>query len=167
MTIASIETIIRLARPTEAAAITNLIMRSKAYWGYDTAFLVACRAGLTISPEYLVTHPAYVAEWNGQPVGFYSLAEEIEGQQVELDFLFIAPEAIGKGVGSQMWQHAVATSHRLGYHLMSIVADPHAEPFYRKMGAITVGAEPSQVQAGRMLPLMHYDLDKSPIRGQR
>lgn len=154
------QTIIRPAHPAEAAEISELVMRSKAYWGYDAEFLAACRAGLTISPLYLITHPAYIAEQDGRQVGFYSFAEEIASQQVELDFLFIAPEAIGNGIGKQLWQHAVTTAHRLGYRLMTIVADPNAEAFYRKMGAVTVGAEPSEAKAGRMLPLMHYVLDE-------
>ena len=38
---------LRAARPEEAAAISALALRSKAHWGYDEAFLAACRAELT------------------------------------------------------------------------------------------------------------------------
>ncbi len=150
---------IRPAHPNEAAAISVLVMRSKAHWGYDAEFLASCRPGLTVSPAYLVTHPAYVAAQDGSIVGFYSLDEDMVGQQVALDFLFIAPEAIGRGVGQLVWQHAVEEARRRGYHWMSIVADPNAEGFYRKMGAVTVGSEPSEAQVGRMLPLMRYSLE--------
>ena len=42
---------IRRARPDEAALLSALALRSKAYWGYDTAFIEACVAALTIVPE--------------------------------------------------------------------------------------------------------------------
>jgi hypothetical protein len=39
---------IRPARPDEAGAISALALRSKGHWGYDAAFLAACRENLTI-----------------------------------------------------------------------------------------------------------------------
>ncbi len=143
MTTIAIETIIRTAQPDEAAYLTELTMRSKAHWGYDADFLAACRPGLTITSDYILAHPIFVADDAGTVIGFYSLVEQIPHQQVDLDFLFIAPEAIGIGVGKRLWQHAVATAREQGYRLMSIVADPNAESFYQKMGATTVGEMPS------------------------
>ncbi len=148
---------IRPAHSDEAKYLTELTMRSKAYWGYDADFLAACRLGLTITAEYITNHPAFVAEISGIAVGFASLYE-CSPAEVELDFLFIAPEAIGKGVGKRLWQHAVVTAREHGYRLMSIVADPNAESFYQKMGATTVGAMPSEAKAGRTLPLMRFSL---------
>ncbi len=158
MTAIAIQTTIRPARPDEAAYLTELTMRSKAHWGYDADFLAACRPGLTITADYIASHPVYVADDDGTIIGFYSLAEEIPGQQVELDFLFIAPEAIGKGAGKRLWQHAVTNARRHGYCLMSIVADPNAEAFYRHMGAVTVGVVLSEAKVGRTLPLLHFSL---------
>ena len=154
----TIQITIRPGQPDEATYLTDLTMCSKAHWGYDADFLAACRPGLTISTEYIASNPVYVAESDGTVIGFYSLVEEIPQQQVELDFLFIAPEAIGKGVGKRLWQHAVATAREHGYRLMSIVADPNAEVFYQRMGAVSVGAVPSEAKAGRTLPLMHFSL---------
>ena len=41
---------LRPARPDEADLLTELCLRSKAVWGYDDAFMRACRAELTLSP---------------------------------------------------------------------------------------------------------------------
>jgi hypothetical protein len=42
--------------------------------GYDQAFLDACRAELTLTPEDVQAHRVAVAERDGQVVGFYALA---------------------------------------------------------------------------------------------
>ena len=55
--------------PDEAAALSGLALRSKGYWGYDAAFLDACRAELTLTPDQaaaarVVERPtAWTATW--------------------------------------------------------------------------------------------------------
>lgn len=39
-----------------------------------------------------------------------------------------------------------------------IDADPNAEPFYRAMGAVRIGATPSGSIPGRELPLLEFTL---------
>ena len=41
---------------------------------------------------------------------------------------------------------------------MTILADPHAAPFYERMGARFVRNAPSDAIPGRTLPLYEYDL---------
>jgi hypothetical protein len=40
---------------------------------------------------------------------------------------------------------------------MRVVADPNAEAFYARLGAVRVGAVPSDV-ADRSLPMLRFDL---------
>jgi hypothetical protein len=47
-----------------------------------------------------------------------------------------------------------AQAATLGFTALRIDADPHAEGFYRAMGAVRVGETPSSSIPGRMLPLM-------------
>lgn len=148
--------VIRQARPEEAGAITELVMRSKGYWDYDADFLEACRSDLTVTPAYLEAHPVYVQERAGVVVGMYSLL--MVGGELTLDLLFVEPAAIGGGVGRRLWEHAVGTARALGHSTLYVVADPNAEAFYRKMGAETIRAVESPVKPGRMLPYMRYHL---------
>ncbi len=148
---------IRPAASDEAALISDLALRSKAYWDYDEAFIAACRPALTFSPDYITTYPVYVVEMEGRVAGFYSL-QPVSAQEVDLDNLFVAPEAIGHGCGKRLWQHAVATARQLGFTHMRIEADPNAEEFYAAMGAETVGSVPSSVWPERQLPLMRFSL---------
>jgi hypothetical protein len=61
---------IRPAEPADAAALTELAQTSKAAWGYDAAFMAACRAELTIRPESILRDPTYLIESAGHVVGF-------------------------------------------------------------------------------------------------
>ncbi|MFY9235224.1 MAG: GNAT family N-acetyltransferase [Fimbriimonadaceae bacterium] len=58
---------------------------------------------------------------------------------VELSRMMIEPSAIGTGCGRLLWDHAVSTAQALGISVITLDADPNAEPFYRRMGAETVG----------------------------
>lgn len=161
---------IRAARVDEADALTELALRSKALWGYDAQFIADCRAELTLTPRYIREHAVYVceeaaggeveaddgAEGGGPVVGFYSLVGK--GSFVDLDLLYVEPSAVGRGHGRRLFTHAADTARRLGFRLMTIEADPHAEAFYLSMGASRVGSVASPVRAGRTLPLLHLTL---------
>ncbi len=143
---------IRWAEPGEAEALTALSLRSKAFWGYGEAFIAA------VAPEQLARRPAYVLEAEGRVAGFY-LLEPIDEREVELSALFVEPDAIGRGHGRSLMEHATAMAKRLGYRAMLIHSDPNAEPFYRAMGAEPIGTVPSGSIPGRMLPLLRVDLE--------
>ena len=145
---------IRPARPDEVAELTELALRSKAYWGYDEAFMEACREELTLTPEYLDKNPTFVLEADDQVVGLYSLEASENVGEVELGMLFIEPNAIGGGHGRRLFAHARKKAGDLSYQTMWIQSDPDAEGFYRSLGAVTVGHLESRSLPGRMLPWM-------------
>ena len=147
---------IRRAEAAESSLLTELALRSKAHWGYDPQFIEDCRADLTISPDYISTNPVYVAAIESEVAGFYSLLGR--GEDCELDFLYVEPGRIGNGCGSRLWRHAVEEARRLGFRRILIQSDPFAETFYRAMGAERVGERESPVRAGRLLPLLRFDL---------
>jgi GNAT superfamily N-acetyltransferase len=147
-------------RPTaldDAPLLTELAMRSKAYWRYDPMFLAACRPALTLTPGYIAAHPVFVLELEGRVAGFYSL-HDLGSGEVDLDNLFVEPDAIGHGCGKRLWQHAVETARQLGFSRMRIEADPNAEAFFQAMGAERVGSVPSSAWPGRELPLLRLSL---------
>jgi GNAT superfamily N-acetyltransferase len=148
--------VIRRARASESAALTALCVRSKAHWGYDAGFMQAAASELTVPPSLIEQAHVFVGEAENVLVAFYSLLDD-DGHPALRD-LFVAPERIGSGVGRAMWLHLLATARQVGYRQLRIVADPHAEGFYLRMGASRVGAIPSTVQHGRMLPLLSLTL---------
>ncbi|MBA3449584.1 MAG: GNAT family N-acetyltransferase [Chloroflexia bacterium] len=146
---------IRRARPDEAAVLSELALRSKGHWGYDAAFLAACRDDLTLSADDIASSPVYVVDGPAGLAGFYRLLLREDGV-AELDALFVEPAAMGRGVGHRLWQHAVAHAAALGCAEIVLQSDPQAVGFYEAMGAHRAGESASTVTPGRMLPVMRY-----------
>ena len=147
---------IRSASPDEASFLSDLALRSKAHWGYAKEFLEACRAELTITPDYIATSPVFVLEEGKRVVGFYGLRER--ENKIELVYLFVEPFAMNRGYGKLLWKHLVETAAKLTPKRISIESDPYAESFYKRMGARGVGFVSSSVQADRKLPLLEFHL---------
>ncbi|MFF2775424.1 GNAT family N-acetyltransferase [Streptomyces sp. NPDC058052] len=126
---------VRDARADEAEALTGLVMRSKAHWGYDAAFLAACAPQLRIRAQDVAVRRILVAQDDGGGVvGVASL--EGEPPAASLGLLFVEPEAIGRGVGRLLYREVVRRAADLGVRRLVIDADPHAAGFYRAMGAV-------------------------------
>ncbi|MGH6931303.1 MAG: GNAT family N-acetyltransferase [Dongiaceae bacterium] len=150
------EFVIRRARAGEAALLTELSLRSKAIWNYDPKFLAKCRSVMTVKTANIELLPHYVAQLDDAVVGFYGFEPEPDG--VGLDYMFVEPDQIGRGVGRALWNHAVALARQLGHGALIVVSDPNAEGFYLKMGARRIGTRPSELEPGRSLPLLSYQL---------
>jgi GNAT superfamily N-acetyltransferase len=148
---------VRPGRVDETAALTELAIRSKGYWGYDSQFLSNCREELTISPDFVESGSVFVLEERGIAVGFYSLAGQTR-TRVELAHLFVEPSKIGGGKGTALFSHAVETARRAGFQKMIINSDPFAEEFYKAKGARRFGEVASPAHEGRMLPVLLFDL---------
>ena len=71
------------------------------------------------------------------------------------------PQAIGTGVGKELFNHATALVKQSGASALVIQGDPHAEGFYLAMGATPVGFRESHSIPGRQLPLYRLRLDAS------
>ncbi len=141
----------RAARATDLAALHELALRSKAYWGYDAAFMASCRDELRLSPEELGTsHVALITGAGGAPIAMAQVV--LNGALAELHKLFIDPDHMGHGLGRQMMHWAVNTARAAGATALEIEADPGAAPFYERMGAQRAGSAPSGSIPGRLLP---------------
>ncbi|MCX3059160.1 GNAT family N-acetyltransferase [Streptomyces beihaiensis] len=144
---------VRAARPDEAAALTDLALRSKAHWGYDAAFMAACADELTLRPSDVARRRTVVAEAaDGRLVGLATL--EGPPPEGELGLMFVDPDAMGHGVGRLLFDHVRDTARALGFAHVRWAADPNAVPFYEAVGGRHVGAVPSGSVPGRTLPLM-------------
>jgi ribosomal protein S18 acetylase RimI-like enzyme len=142
---------IRRARRADADALTRLAHASKRHWRYPEQLIRLWRRDLTVAPDALVRLPAYCAVRGSRVVGFYAVSGG-RGTR-ELDHLWVRPASIGSGVGRRLFAHLVRTMRARGASRLRIPSDPHAEGFYRRMGARRVGTIPSR-PPGRRLPLL-------------
>jgi GNAT superfamily N-acetyltransferase len=148
---------IRPARPDEAPALSALCRRSKAHWGYDADFMAASEKALTIPPALIAEGRVLVAEDGaGNIAGVASTAPLDAAGNYDLVHLFVEPGAIGTGAGRMLFAAIVALIKAEGGKRLEIIADPFAEEFYLRQGAIRVGEAPSESIPGRMLPLLEY-----------
>lgn len=145
---------VRSARGEDADVLTEVAIRSKGHWGYDEDFMARARPDLTVTPG-MIDEGWWVLEADGRPVGFYNLRRRDDCAWLE--DLFIDPDRIGHGLGRLAWQHLVERARAMGHDVLRLASDPHAEPFYRAMGARRVG-EVEATSTGRSLPLMQLDL---------
>jgi len=151
--------VIRKAGLNEYEILTSIAMQSKAFWGYDESFMQQCANELLVTEAQLQKQQNYykVAELNRQVVGFYAVRIESE-VLCELDALFVLPNYMGEGVGSELLKNATALARSLSARSLKIVSDPNAKDFYLKAGAIVVGEERSSSMKGRQLPLLALPL---------
>jgi GNAT superfamily N-acetyltransferase len=154
--------LLREARAEELPSLSDLCLRSKAVWGYDAAFLEACRRELTLQPEALDTTRVVVAETSDGIAGVVQV--RVVDEQADLLKLFVEPRKFRSGIGRQLFAWAVDQAMSMGAMRLVIEADPDAVPFYRRMGARHVGAVPSGSIPGRLLPKLAYELCRGGIR---
>ena len=147
---------LRDACKSELPSLSELCLRSKAVWGYDDAFMTACRAELTLHPEELRSTSLQLAVRDSTVVGLTQV--KVTDTDADLLKLFVEPALLRSGVGRLLFEWATARARGLGAVRMMIEADPGAVPFYERMGARHAGFAPSQSILGRMLPCMQMDL---------
>lgn len=141
---------LRLARAAERTALDALCFRSKAHWGYDSAFMESVREQIRVQVEAVKAGRVWVAvDKDDRPLGVVEI-DPIDAA-ADLTLLFIAPENHRQGIGRALFEKALTLARQLGAQELLIDSDPQAAAFYATIGAIRIGAEPTGYQ-GRMLP---------------
>lgn len=153
-----VQTLIRPAHPAEAEALTELALRSKSLWGYDDAFLAACRDELTVSEDECAAGAVRVAQEGGDLTGFHTVRGA--PPHGELAALFVDLQAIGHGIGGLLLRDALGHARVRGFATLTLGADPGAESFYLHHGAVRIGDTPSGSIPGRMLPRLRFELGR-------
>ncbi|MGV9943282.1 GNAT family N-acetyltransferase [Streptomyces sp. NPDC003401] len=134
---------VRRAVAKDAKRLTRLVRGSRAYEGQYASMVADHRVG----PGYIEAHRVFVAvadDGHGSRVlGFYSLLLAPR----ELDLLFVADEAQGRGIGRLLVAHMRAEARAAGLDRVRVVSHPPAEGFYRSVGAVRTGTAPANPPA--------------------
>ena len=145
---------------SEEAGLTQIAHDAKRYWGYPEHWIKHWQADLTISPEFIANNDVYVAEQEGELLGFYALI--VRENKAELDHMWVAPKHVGSGVGKELFINAMQRAAGQNVSEVQISSDPHAAGFYQKMGATRVGEVASEIDGQpRILPRLKVDPRRS------
>ncbi len=137
---------VRRAAAGDAGRLTRVVRTSRAYEGPYASMVEGYRVG----PDYIEAHRVFVAadDTTDRVLGFYALVLD----PPELDLMFVADEAQGRGIGRLLAAHLREEARAAGLAGVRIVSHPPAEGFYRSIGAEPVGtvrADPPAVRWDR------------------
>ncbi len=149
---------IRRAKANEFEILTDVSIKSEAYWGYDDEYMKRFKELYKITEEFINNNPTFIIEEDENIIGFYSIL--IEKNETSLEYFFIEPNYIGKGYGKLLWKHMIENCKNFGIKELLIVTSPQAKEFYTKMGAVQIGEVESLVKKGRKIPQLIYNLEK-------
>ncbi len=162
--------VLRPARESEYERLSEISFCAKRQWEYPEAYFSIWKEELTITPAYIRKNRVFVAEAEGQAVGYLSLAEVKESfyagkvfvrQEVWLEHIFIYPPYLYQGIGRRLVAHAARYCREKGIHHLFLFSDPHANGFYDKIGAVYLGESLSSIE-GRTVSLYRYDIPPRP-----
>lgn len=153
--------VVRDAMAGEAASLTTLALAAKASWGYPPRWLEHWRADLTVTPEFVACYPVRVAVEAARIVGFSGLRPGEE--EWALEHLWVEPASMRRGLGRILFEDAMALAAIRGARRVAIDAEPLAEPFYLRMGAVKVGEVRGEIDGRpRVRPQLRVDLGCRP-----
>lgn len=144
------------ANINDAKQLTQIALKSKAFWGYSDEQIESWREDLTVSEKMIEEMMVYKFAFESSIVGFYILNQPKENR-IELEFLFVLPKFIGKGIGNQLIQDAFKKAISLNCATIFLVADPNAVPFYQSKDFVIIDKKESAI-FGRFLPVMQRGL---------
>ena len=148
------------AEPSAAATLSAIASAAKAFWGYPPDWMARWREQLTITPDFIAENETFAAIVNRQTVAFYALRQKAD--VLQLEHLWVLPDWTGQGIGRALFKHALERAAVRGASSLTIEADPNAELFYRRMGAIRSGVVATEIDGRRRdLPILTFDLTKN------
>jgi GNAT superfamily N-acetyltransferase len=106
--------------------------------------------GYAVTPDQIARDYVFLAE-DKAILGFYSLTLAPEP---ELDLLFVADRAQGRGIGRLLMDHVRATAASLSAPVLKIVSHPPALGFYETSGATRIGTKPPSGKVGWERPIL-------------
>lgn len=149
--------LIRQVKSADADRLTQIALSAKRHWDYPERWMESWTPQLTFTPEYFEENESWVAVEGEKSIAFYTL--EDKNGIAWLENLWVLPEYIGKGIGKDLFFHAVTLARGRGYKILQLEADPNAMGFYEKMGMKKIGERQSEVDGSpRILPIMEIAL---------
>ena len=112
--------------------------------------LLAHPDAIVLPAEDIAAGRVYVAETGGEPSGLLVLVPADSGE-VEIDGLFVRPDAWRHGIGRALLTRARAIAEQERAPALVVVASPSAQEFYSASGFVLTGV--TQTRFGEALTM--------------
>jgi len=142
---------IKRARVDDHVALTNVMRKSKAIWGYSKEQMKLWEGELTITEKDILENNFFNIYHDNQIAGFYS--ESIQFGNLKLENLFVHPDFVGQGYGKLLLEDFLKRSNSIQHERLILEADPNAELFYIKHNFKTIALQKTSIK-DRYMPIM-------------
>jgi GNAT superfamily N-acetyltransferase len=129
---------IRLAARDEKKALEDLQRQASLVWEEYREELLAHRDAIELPLEHLSAGHTYVAERDGQILGFCVVLPRPDGD-ADLDGLFVEPAIWRRGIGRRLVQEAERLAASRGAQWLYVIGNPKAQGFYQVCNFERVG----------------------------
>lgn len=150
---------IRNAELNEFKILTDIAIRSEAYWGYDSKYMKKFKDYYSITEDFIIKNSVVLIENDKDIIGFYGMTGVSETSSLE--YFFIEPKYIGQGYGKLLWDYLIKECKFTGIKEICFVTSTQARDFYIKMGAIPCEEIESLLKKGRMIPKLIFNTMRS------
>jgi GNAT superfamily N-acetyltransferase len=143
--------VIRAAELHDLPALNTLMHASRDYQGEYYSII----ENYFVTPAQLKTNRIFLAERDGELLGFYSLI--VDGEP-ELDLMFVDDAVQGSGAGRALFEHMKRMAQQSGCANVLIGSHPPSLGFYERMGAVRCGSRPAQGRVTWERPLLKLQI---------
>lgn len=133
-------TVVRPAHESDVDAIVRVhgesirVLCRERYGEREIAAWIAFRPPEAYRSAF-ASRELFVAERRGEVIGF----GQFDPRRGEIEACYVAPDAVGGGVGAALLQRMEAEARRRGHAVVHLNATLNAEPFYERMGYRRLG----------------------------
>jgi GNAT superfamily N-acetyltransferase len=135
---------IRATHAADHQPICSVILTAKAHWGYSAAQMQQWQEDLLPSKESLEEWPSFLAEVDGQVVGFVQV--DPGATPWELVSCFVQPAFMRSGIGAALLRKISEVAASQEQEVLHVDSDPNAESFYLSQGAISIGSVAAAIE---------------------
>lgn len=135
---------IRLAHPDDRLNLIELQRRASLVWEDTRQKLLDDPDIVDLDEEMLANNEVFVAEIAGRIVGFATIVAH-EGNDAELEGLFVEPALWRKGIGRALVQQVEREAVAWGASRLHVMANQNALGFYTAMGFSKIGERKTQL----------------------
>jgi GNAT superfamily N-acetyltransferase len=148
---------VRGAKPEEQRELTRLCVRATMHAGHDEAFIDRTMPALTITvPSITANYVRVAQDGSNEVVGVVWVTPTALQGIAQLHGLYVDPARWKRGIGRVLFGTAVTRAKEMKAGAIMISAEPSAEGFYKRMGAIRIGEGPFYFSPETILPSLLY-----------